>query len=188
MELMSSLQRRLLIAAGIILLLVIGIIDGLTPWDLGFASLYLIPVILVGVAVPLAWGLLFAAAADGVIVWLDNLTRIPYSQPGYRWWDAFNHFLPLLAAILLIHVLKKGLEREHEAKLKLEATLSEVQELRQILPICAWCGKTRNDQGYWERLDRYLARTTRTKMTHGICPECHQKLQQEFEEHGRAAP
>ena len=55
---------------------------------------------------------------------------------------------------------------------QLAEALRTVKQLRGLLPICAWCKKIRNDEGYWEQVDDYLRRHTEATLTHGICPLC----------------
>jgi len=38
--------------------------------------------------------------------------------------------------------------------------------------VCAWCKKLRDDQGYWQLLEEFLARRAGVTVTHGICPDC----------------
>jgi hypothetical protein len=52
----------------------------------------------------------------------------------------------------------------------------ELRMLRELLPICSWCKKVRNDQGYWQQVERYLADRDIAQVTHGICPSCSAKL------------
>ena len=54
---------------------------------------------------------------------------------------------------------------------------SEINELRSLLPICAWCKKIRDDQDYWHRLEDYLKDNMNVGLSHGICPECKAKVQ-----------
>ena len=49
---------------------------------------------------------------------------------------------------------------------------SQVDALTGLLPLCAWCKKVRNDEGYWEQIDRYIATHSHASLTHGVCPEC----------------
>jgi len=63
--------------------------------------------------------------------------------------------------------------RERERMLaELQAALAEVGSLSSLLPICAWCKKIRNDQGYWDQLEGYLAARAGIVFSHGICPDC----------------
>ena len=53
--------------------------------------------------------------------------------------------------------------------------LEKIQMLGGLLPICAWCKKIRDDQGYWSQVEAYLRAHTGADFTHGICPECLEK-------------
>jgi GAF domain-containing protein len=53
------------------------------------------------------------------------------------------------------------------------ARASEAERaLRGLLPMCAHCHRIRDDQGYWNRLEAYLAEHAGAEFTHGICPPC----------------
>jgi HAMP domain-containing protein len=65
---------------------------------------------------------------------------------------------------------------EHKRTIaKLEATLKELKILRGILPICAYCKKIRDDEGYWAQIESYIKAHSEVDFTHGICPECAKK-------------
>lgn len=56
---------------------------------------------------------------------------------------------------------------------KTKQLASEVETLTSLLPLCAWCKKFRNDDGYWEQIEKYIAvHSNGTSITHGICPDC----------------
>lgn len=55
---------------------------------------------------------------------------------------------------------------------ELRAALAEVEILRALIPICAWCKKVRDDEGYWEEIDEYLEKHFHASYTHSICPSC----------------
>lgn len=63
---------------------------------------------------------------------------------------------------------------------ELEKSLSEIKTLRGIIPICSSCKKIRNDKGYWENVDVYLRDHTEAEMSHGMCPDCMDKLYPEY--------
>jgi hypothetical protein len=52
----------------------------------------------------------------------------------------------------------------------------KIEALENLLPVCAWCKKVRNDSGYWYQIEKYITANSRTKITHGICPECEAKM------------
>lgn len=59
---------------------------------------------------------------------------------------------------------------------KLEEALSNVKQLQGLLPICAYCKKIRDDQNYWQRVEKYIAEHTEAKFSHSICPECYEEI------------
>lgn len=57
-----------------------------------------------------------------------------------------------------------------------------VSQLEQLLPICAYCKKIRDDHDQWQPVEGYIAEHSRaqTKFSHGICPACEQKVMLEI--------
>jgi PAS domain S-box-containing protein len=69
-------------------------------------------------------------------------------------------------------------EREREALIaKLQEALAELKTLRGIIPVCSFCKKVRDDQGYWEQVEVYIRKNSEANVSHGICPDC---LRQHF--------
>ena len=66
-----------------------------------------------------------------------------------------------------------------ERIVELEHALAHIKTLRGLLPICAWCKKIRDDGNYWRQVEDYVARHTEASFTHGICPSCEVKLDEE---------
>jgi len=64
---------------------------------------------------------------------------------------------------------------------ELQASLDKIKVLQGLLPICAWCKRIRTDDGYWMQLEAYIAEHTNAEFTHGICPECYEKVKKEME-------
>lgn len=60
--------------------------------------------------------------------------------------------------------------------LELQEALAKVKTLSGLLPICASCKKIRNDQGNWEQIESYVRDRSEANFSHGICPECAEKL------------
>ncbi|MBI5817506.1 MAG: PocR ligand-binding domain-containing protein [Verrucomicrobia bacterium] len=48
----------------------------------------------------------------------------------------------------------------------------EIHTLRGILPLCSFCKKIRDDEGYWEQVDVYIHKHTEADISHSVCPEC----------------
>jgi len=70
---------------------------------------------------------------------------------------------------LLIENQVKEIEEKRQA---LEAQLEEINTLRGLLPICAWCKKVRNDDGLWEQVEVYIRDRAEVDFSHSICPDC----------------
>jgi hypothetical protein len=58
---------------------------------------------------------------------------------------------------------------------RLADALDNVKILQELLPICAWCKRIRDDKGYWDQVEAYFHKNTGVDFTHGICPECLKK-------------
>lgn len=58
----------------------------------------------------------------------------------------------------------------------LQTALAEVKTLEGFLPICANCHSIRNDDGFWERVEKYIQERTEAQFSHSICPDCLKEL------------
>jgi len=57
-----------------------------------------------------------------------------------------------------------------------KAEEKRIDELERLLPLCSNCKKYQTEAGEWLPIERYLAVSGAPKITHGICPECAEKL------------
>lgn len=58
---------------------------------------------------------------------------------------------------------------------KLQNAQREIETLREILPLCSFCKKVRDDEGHWENVDRYISSHSHSEISHSVCPECYEK-------------
>ena len=63
---------------------------------------------------------------------------------------------------------------------ELQEALAKVKQLSGLLPICASCKKIRDDRGYWNQVDAYVASHSEVRFTHGTCPTCAVKIMQDI--------
>jgi tetratricopeptide (TPR) repeat protein len=96
-----------------------------------------------------------------------------------------------LASIAVLVLVSLGLlyaryrlKRQSEARLLAQAealadALARVQTLRGLLPICAWCKKIRDDNGYWTQVEAYVSSHSQAEFTHSICPSCSDEVRVE---------
>lgn len=92
-------------------------------------------------------------------------------------------FLVLVLGVLLvrkIHQLMLTQKALNARKVELEESLSEIRQLKGIIPICASCKMIRNDDGYWQKVEVYVQRHTDAQFSHSICPDCTEKLYPEI--------
>ncbi len=59
---------------------------------------------------------------------------------------------------------------------RLADSLQRIRTLGELLPVCAWCRKVRNDDAYWVQLEEYVTQRSDTQLSHGICPDCSENL------------
>jgi hypothetical protein len=64
---------------------------------------------------------------------------------------------------------------------ELTLALAAVKNLSGMLPICGQCKKIRDDQGYWNNLESYIAEHSEATFTHGVCPECAKEMRREHQ-------
>ena len=79
-----------------------------------------------------------------------------------------------------ITALKNAEQEKEKLILDLQNALANVKTLKGLLPMCANCQKIRDDRGYWQQVEKYIRDHSEADFTHGICPECAQKLYPEY--------
>lgn len=88
---------------------------------------------------------------------------------------------PLLFRSVQYAIERLRIVREKEKLIaELQEAMAQIKTLSGMLPICASCKKIRNDTGYWERIESYIAKHSQAEFTHGICPDCLKKLYPEY--------
>jgi DNA-binding NtrC family response regulator len=87
----------------------------------------------------------------------------------------------LLARAIRYAIERKEAQTEREELIcKLQDALSNIKALQGLLPICASCKRIRDDKGYWNQIEQYISEHSDAVFTHGICPECLEKLYPDF--------
>jgi DNA-binding response OmpR family regulator len=57
---------------------------------------------------------------------------------------------------------------------ELAEAVRQIRTLHGILPICSFCKKIRDDQGYWEQVETYVRNHSQADFSHSVCPDCMQ--------------
>jgi phosphoserine phosphatase RsbU/P len=79
-------------------------------------------------------------------------------------------------------------QRLAERVAELQSALSNVKQLRGLLPICSYCKRIRGDDQYWQQVEGYVAEHSDAQFSHGICPTCYATLSAEIDEMARNRP
>jgi PleD family two-component response regulator len=82
----------------------------------------------------------------------------------------------VLARVNTHLALRRLQQRLEEKNTQLEEALASVKTLRGLLPICANCKKIRDDHGYWKQIEEYIESHSEALFSHGLCPDCADKL------------
>ncbi len=78
-----------------------------------------------------------------------------------------------LRSTIEVALYKHRMEKERGKLIKeLQEALKEIKTLRGILPLCSYCKKIRDDNGYWEQVDVYIHKHSQADISHSICPDC----------------
>lgn len=72
------------------------------------------------------------------------------------------------------------LRREKQLNARIQQALAHIKTLGGLIPICSNCKKIRDDEGYWEILEKYVQTHSDAQFSHGICPDCAAKLYPDF--------
>jgi PAS domain S-box-containing protein len=67
---------------------------------------------------------------------------------------------------------KRATEERERLVRELQNALAEVKSLQEILPICSYCKKIRDDENYWHTVESYISHHTDSRFSHSICPSC----------------
>jgi PAS domain S-box-containing protein len=71
---------------------------------------------------------------------------------------------------------KQVLQEKEQLIAELQKAMAEIKTLHGIIPICASCKKVRDDEGAWQQLESYIQSRSDAQFSHGICPECLDKM------------
>ncbi|MEI6126980.1 MAG: PAS domain-containing protein [Pseudomonadota bacterium] len=109
---------------------------------------------------------------DGEQRWISHYSRPVYGTD--RSWQGLRSTERDITAL-------KHAEQEREAQDTLRQKNHEKGKLLNgLLPICASCKKIRDTGGYWHQLEKYIRDHSEAEFSHGLCPECVNKLYPEF--------
>lgn len=115
-------------------------------------------------------GISVSIPADQVIS--DQNTHIRKVVLGYLtiW------FLGLAGVFMAYRLISREYRKRSALIEKLQNAHQEVRTLQGFIPICAWCKRVRNDEGFWDQIESYIRDRSEADFSHCICPDCLRKF------------
>jgi len=50
------------------------------------------------------------------------------------------------------------------------------QQMEELLPMCPKCKRIHTAEDRWEPVESYISKRSEAQFSHGICPECYEKI------------
>ena len=108
------------------------------------------------------------------VLFLTAKTQLADRLTGFE--EGANDYLvkPVAREELLARVITQLelLWLHRKLKEKVDTQSGQIDELREMIPICANCKSIRDDEGFWNRIETYIESRSETVLTHGLCDTC----------------
>ncbi len=108
---------------------------------------------------------------NGELLWANSITTALRNEQ--------NKIIYTLSMIEDISDRKLAEQKQQMLIHELQDAMAKIKLLRGLLPMCAWCKKVRDDNGYWKKVETYVEEHSDASFTHGICPDCLKKTDPE---------
>jgi hypothetical protein len=175
----SALPPHLTFLASLGGVFLLGVVDYATGYELGLFVFYFLPISAAAWRLGVRTGYAVALVSAGVWLAADWSSGHRSSHPALAVWETGIRLVAFLTIAYAVAKIQALLVKERQRAEELREALRQVKTLTGLLPICAACKKIRNDEGYWQEIERYLAEHTDAQFTHGLCQECAQKFLRE---------
>ncbi len=86
----------------------------------------------------------------------------------------YNFFFGAIFAVFLFmgYYIEMIVRSNFRINRELRENISKVNQLSGLLPICASCKNIRDDKGYWNQIEGYIANHSQAEFSHSLCPNC----------------
>lgn len=144
-------------------------IDYITGRHIEFPIAYALPV---GMA---AWqqNKIMAYVIAILLPWVRVCFYLPWQATDSIFTAALNAPVTVIVLIIYAYLVNRTAWQTEELQ-------KELKILEGILPICASCKKIRNEKGEYEQIEKYVTEHSEASFSHGICPECANRLYPEY--------
>jgi len=105
-----------------------------------------------------------------LLSWLNKVVDLPHLLVGgdlhaSKWRDSTIETVLILLILAFVHSLTRRL-------------VMQLHHLEGMLRVCAWCRKVGHGKR-WMQLEEYFAEDFKIGTTHGVCPDCLKKLEED---------
>jgi K+-sensing histidine kinase KdpD len=127
-------KRHLIInIISFITLLVIGWLDYITGYELGFFIFYFIPVSISAWLNGRKAGLIMACMSAACWYLSDYYSHHPYSKAYLIYWEMWIRWLTFLTTAFMVAKIRELMDREEQLKMELLKAVKDNDELRELL-------------------------------------------------------
>ena len=99
------------------------------------------------------------------LVWVNEQCDLPMLFFGVAQDPNIFRGWLLTAGVLMTAIIMVG-----------NAYLQQKRMIQGLLVVCSYCGKIKIAQDAWESMQDYLVKSSDVAFSHGICPECYNKV------------
>jgi hypothetical protein len=86
----------------------------------------------------------------------------------------------IIPTVTEISVRNRAEQKDRRSAMQLQQVFEQIRKFGGFLPICASCKKIRDDDGRWQQLEAEVLQQAQAEFSHGICPECAQRLYPQY--------
>lgn len=112
---------------------------------------------------------------DGRWIWILSRGKVVSRDAEGRALRAAGTHVDITARREAEEALRESVAANERLVAELREAAQKIKTLTGFIPICMFCKKIRDDQGYWERIEAYISAHSDAKFSHGLCPECRQE-------------
>lgn len=120
------------------------------------------------------------SAANESGVWSERWATLAFEIEPRFWQTPWFAFLlaaagALLAVGLFAFATRRLRARSQRLATQVDEEAAKVRALSNLLPVCAWCRKIKDQEGSWQTLEQWVTRSGGRQVTHGMCPACYER-------------
>ncbi len=134
--------------------------------------------------IPIIAGVIFLMAGRVSDVLVEHPGSAPTTVLNETWRYSLalaGNLSDMVGVLLLVVGFLKTLKFMQQEKKK-------IQDLGSLLPLCAGCKKYRTPRGSWQPIEKYIIDSGGPLPSHGLCPDCLAKAQEEIRQMQQKQP